>query len=128
MLNLLLFVALTSQYSPGTMEQVIENRQNGNAWVSLPKSLPKTDGYLAVMDCGTLGDIWYAQNPIVGNWEKFVVVDCVMPAGTDGAIEWMERHRIFGEVDHETAERWDTVGRGINVVWANHNPGMSIER
>ena len=119
---IVILVSLCSQYSPGMAQQVISNRQSGNAWVSLPQELPETDGYIAVKDCGELGDIWYIQSPVSGEWESFLVIDCSRPEGTDGTIEWMEKWNIAMEVDYETAVRWRTVGRGIYVNWTRQNP------
>jgi hypothetical protein len=121
---ILIFFSLVSQYSPGMMEQVIVNRQTGNAWVSLPQVLPLTDGYIAVKDCAELGNIWWAQNPVNEQWESFLIVDCAAP--NDGTIEWMDRYSIAFEVDYETAVRWNTVGRGVYVSWAKENPNDSV--
>jgi len=43
----LALVALASQYSPGTMERVVEVRQ---AQGLLPERLPPCDGFMAVRD------------------------------------------------------------------------------
>ena len=101
------------------MSQVIENRQSGNAWVSLPET-PKVDGYIAVQNCGDLGDIWWVQNPVDGTWERFWVVDCAKES--DGALDWMQENDIALEVDYETAVRWNTVGRGIKIRWSKVDP------
>ncbi len=104
---------LASQYSPGVMTQVVYNRQNGHAWVSLPAELPHTDGYIAVVDCDQLGEVWWLRPVGAGDWESFLVVDCAHPHKSGGA--WMLRHNIGVEVDHETAQRWGTVGELIAV-------------
>ncbi|MBU2051218.1 MAG: hypothetical protein KKH61_19900 [Gammaproteobacteria bacterium] len=95
------------------MEQVIHNRTSGNAWVSLPTPLPAVDGYVAVPDCSRLGKLVYLRYS--GPWETFLVADCAMPKGTDGAYEWMTENGIGVEVDYETAVRWGIVGRGARV-------------
>ena len=117
---LIIFLSIASQYGPGTMEMVVENRQNGNAWVSLPVETPDVDGFIAVQDCENLGDTWYIQNPINGKWESFWIVDCARPG--DGSAAWMEENNIAMEVDYQSAVRWNTVGRGIKVKWAKENP------
>lgn len=124
---IIIITSLASQYSPGTAQQVIENRQSGNAWASLPRVLPETDGYIAVQECGELGDIWWIQNPLTDVWESFLVIDCSMPAGTDGTIEWMKENDIAMEVDYETAVRWETVGGGVWVSWTKQNPSEYVE-
>lgn len=111
------------------MEQVIANRQSGNAWVSLPADLPRTDGFIAVHDCALLGDIWWVENPITKVWESMLIVDCARPAGTDGAAEWMEENDVAMEVDYETARRWGTIGHGIWSNWSKAYPtGPMLER
>ena len=111
------------------MEQVIANRQSGNAWVSLPMDLPRTDGFIAVHDCALLGDIWWVENPITKVWESMLVVDCARPAGTDGAAEWMIKNDVAMEVDYETAVRWGTIGKGIKASWAKSFPaGPTLTR
>lgn len=42
-----------------------------------------------------------------------LVVDCAQ-AG-DGTVEWMRENNVVLEVDYQTAVRWGTVGRGIEV-------------
>lgn len=118
--------ALISQYSQGMMELVIENRQNGNAWVSLPNVLPKTDGFIAVQDCSELENIWWVENPQTKVWESMLIVDCARPEGTDGASEWMAENNIAMEVDYETARRWETIGSLISARWSESFPYEAI--
>ena len=108
-----LYVAWASQYSPGVMRQVVENRQAGRAYVSLPADLPAVDGHIAVADCARLGDIVYLRPAGAESWETHLVVDCAHPM--DGTTEWMRDNNIAVEVSYQTAKRWDTVGRGIEV-------------
>ena len=93
-----------SQYSPGIMDQVRANRQLDPVHV---------DGYIAVADCADIGQVWWIRPIGQAEWESFQVMDCAAP--NDGAREWMARNRIIVEVDHLTAVRWGTVGRGIRV-------------
>jgi len=106
----LLLSGVASQYAPGVMQTVIANRQAGLTEMTLPADLPETDGYIAVESCANIGQIWYVQNP-GGEWESFLVVDCAQ----EDAATWMRANNIILEVDHATAERWDTVGAGIDV-------------
>ena len=101
------------------MRQVLENRQNGTAWVSLPDNVPRTDGYIAVLDCDELGNIWWVQNP-QGQWESMLVVDCACPG--DGTTEWMIENNVALEIDYQTALRWDRVGQGFMTYWSKQNP------
>lgn len=83
------------------MQEVVTNREIHGS----------PDGYIAVRDCEFIGmNIWLRPLGQV-EWERFVVADCSMPPGTDGAYEWMTRHRIVGEVDYNTAKRWGVIGQ-----------------
>lgn len=101
-----------SQYAPGRMAETIANRQAGLTEIPLPAELPQVNGYIAVMDCNKIGELWLVkpENKPVG---LFLVVDCACPG--DGTIFWMLENNIIMEVDHETARKWDTVGGGIKV-------------
>jgi len=116
---IVLIAGIVSQYSPGVMEEVVANRV---AWEQLPYPLPGVDGYVAVRDCDRIGDIMYLR-PVGGEWEKFLVADCAMPPGTDGAWEWMTEYNILAEVDYWTAVRWKTVGSVIRA-----EVGIKVER
>ena len=102
-------ICTLSQYSPGTMEAVAAHRGIESG----------ADGYLAVRDCEFIGmNVWL--RPLgQEHWEHFVVVDCSMPPGTDGAYEWMTTNNIVGEIDYETASRWGVVGRAARVQVRN---------
>jgi len=106
----ILLSGTASQYDPGIMQVVIANRQAGLTEIVLPADLPETDGWIAVENCGDIGQVWYVQNPD-GEWESFLVVDCAQPA----AAEWMRDNNIIIEIDAATAERWDTIGAGVGV-------------
>ena len=41
-----------------------------------------------------------------------MVVDC---SGSREMISWMIRNNILVELDYETAKRWETVSRGIEI-------------
>jgi len=99
------------------MERVVANRQE---WGQLPSALPPMDGFIAVVDCAHLGEVWLLRPAGLGPWERFLVADCagpqLRPDGLTGG-EWMERNGIFAEVGFPTAERWGVVGRGVMVEW-----------
>lgn len=121
---IIVLLALASQMKPGTAEMVIHNRQIGNAWVGLPKSLPVVDGYVAMCDCSLVGDFVWIQNPINQIWERHLIIDCCYPG--DGTKEWMEENNIFCELDYDTTVRWNTVGRGIELQWTMTNPTRGV--
>ena len=100
-----------SQYHSGIAESVIHVRQTRNVSHRLPLNLPDVDGYIAVRDCNHIGEVWWLR-PVGGKVESFLVIDC---AGSDETRDWMDRNQIIGEIDHLTADRWQTVGRGIKV-------------
>ena len=107
---------VASQYAPGTMERVVRVRQSGRTWHDLPETLPEVDGYAAVLDCGDVGRLVLVRPPN-RPWELFLAADCAGIA--DGGRDWMVRGGIALEVDHLSAVRWDTIGRGamVDVVW-----------
>ena len=116
---IIIYFSIISQYSEGMMLQVIENRQSGNAWVSLPEVLPRTDGYIAVLDCAELENVWWVENPD-GVWESMLIVDCARK--NDGTPEWFLENNVAMEVDYQTAERWGTVGKLVKARWAKSCP------
>lgn len=120
-------MGLASQYAPGVMEQVVENRQE---WGQLPAILPRVDGYIAVVDCDALGEVWLLRPAGGLVWERFLVVDCagpqLRPDGLTGG-QWMERNGIIAEVGYPTAERWGTVGRGVMVERGKMRNGQMID-
>ena len=106
-----------SQYSPGTMDMVLENR--GMTQVA--------DGYIAARDCQFIGKTVYLRPVGQERWERFIVADCSMPPGTDGTWEWMTTNQIVGEIDYDTAVRWNTIGRAAMVEVKRPNT-PTIER
>lgn len=104
--------SIASQYSPGVMQEVITNRQSGNAWVMLPTDTPSVHGYIAVLDCEHLGETWLLRPEGKEVWESFWVVDC---AGDERTRQWMLDNNITVELDHETAHRWGYPGIGVPI-------------
>jgi len=103
-----------SQYAPGKMEQVIRNRQRGCCGrYSLPAGLPPVDGYVAVQERADIGRLFWIRPLGSDEWERFLAVDC--GGFADGGYRWMIRNSILFEVDYQTAVRWGTVGRLIEV-------------
>jgi hypothetical protein len=107
-----LMTGYASQYAPGVMDRVIRVRQSGRTSMDLPQKLPNVDGYVAVEACDRIGDIIYLRPEGYDEWEKFLIVDC---SGHQETTAWMLRNNILVEVDAKTAQRWNTVGRGIKI-------------
>ena len=99
-----------SQYGGGVAERVIAVRQTNRVSERLPGILPETDGYLAVLKCEHIGEVWYLRYE--GRVYSFLVIDC---AGDQATIDWMVNNHIVGEIDHEMAVEWGVVGRGAKV-------------
>ena len=107
-------VGWASQYNPGRMQEVIHNRQNGCCGrYSLEAGLPAVDGFVAVQERADIGRLLLLRPVGSETWETFLAVDCGGYA--DGGYDWMRRNNILVEVDRQTAERWGTVGRLIEV-------------
>jgi len=119
MLNTAFLIFIASHYSPGIMQEVVANRHD------MGQLSTTHDKFVAVRDCDHIGEVlWLA--PIGDPWEMFIVADCAMPPGTDGAYEWMTENNILVEVDYETAERWGSVGGGIYIERMHR--GARLER
>jgi len=103
---------VASQYDPGVMERTIRVRQAGRVAMPLPQTLPETDGAIAVLECGRIGETWYFMFPD-GTIELFLIADC---AGDASTRNWMVRNNILAEVDGPTALRHRFVGRGSPVA------------
>ena len=126
LMQFLMLVLLTvtpgkaSQYAPGVMNRVIRNRQAHLTSYDLPQNAPVVDGYIAVLDCEDIGQIWQLRPTGQTTWERFWVVDCASVSdaresdGLSGA-QWMIKHDITVEVDYRTAVRWNTVGRMMPI-------------
>lgn len=73
-------------------------------------------GYIAVPDCGRVGDYAYIRVND-GPWERVRVFDCM---GDEGDISWWKQHNLIGEIDYYTALRYDVVGKGgveAHLIW-----------
>lgn len=101
-----------SQYDPGVAERVIAVRQTRRVAGTLPETLPPVDGFIAVEDCRHIGETWFLRPEGTDKWSAFLVIDC---SGHTETSRWMREGNILVEVDHQTAVRWNTVGRGIRI-------------
>lgn len=105
-----------SQYAKGVMSRVVRYRQ---ARGELPLDLSAYMGAVARPECADIGDeVWL--RPAGGEWELFIVADCGSKSDareSDGlsGYEWMIQGNVLVEVGHETALRWDCVGRMMPV-------------
>ena len=111
-LTLVLATGTLSQYAPGKAQRTITVRQTRPTAYPLPTELYPTDGYIAVLDCSEIGNVWTLRFPN-STLETFLVIDC---AGDTTTRKWMIRNNIIGEVDYETALRHNSVGYGITDV------------
>ena len=101
-----------SQYGHGVFDRVVATRQAGRTAKNLPAPLPQTDGFIATVDCDEIGDIWMLRPVGQARWETFLVADC---SGHAATTNWMIKRNIICEIDHCTAARWKTIGRGIRI-------------
>lgn len=114
-----LALGIASQYAPGVMERVVRYRQ---ARGQLPQNVERYAGFVAVPDCDDIGTLLWVR-PESDEWELFMVADCASRTDErwqDGlsGYEWMQRGGVLVEVDHQTATRWDCVGRAVRVETA----------
>lgn len=110
-----------SQYGPGVMERVIENRQR---WGQIPKALPEVHGYLAGREAQDIGRFVQMRIPGEDRWHTFLVVDVASKTDArwqDGlsGYEWMLKHEIAFEVDHAYVKRYhpEQIGRLMCMEW-----------
>lgn len=108
---LILAHGIASQYAPGVMERVVAYRQTRPVAYALPADLPTVAGYVAVLECEHIGEVWTLRIND-GTPERYLVADC---AGDAATRDWMTRGGVLVEVDYETAERLGFVGRAASV-------------
>lgn len=108
-------------YAEGVMEEVIYVRQNCETWGSLPLEKPHVIGYVAVNDCGELGQfLWLCAD--FECWAgPYWIVDCRQTKHMAKARE----QDIVVEVDYDAACRWGAKGYGpkhnfVAIVRVNH--------
>jgi hypothetical protein len=104
-----------SRYDEGVFERVIRVRiANGYGFV--PDDWKSYDGYLAVLDCSTVGDEVWARPGPGHKWERFLIADC---SGHASTTYWFNMNGIVAEVDHATFQRWTEAGykteRGLTI-------------
>lgn len=99
----------SSQYSLGVMERVVKYQQRRGR---LPSDVSRFDGFVAVQSCSDVGRVFLLRPLGSLRWETFIAADC---SGSVETTAWMVRNNILVEVDHKTAERWRTVGRGVKI-------------
>ncbi len=99
-----------SQYDQASTDMVLYNRSVfGLTSYALPENRESVSGYIAVYDCEQIGQV------VTVSWsdhvERLMVFDC---AGDDETRQWMKNWNVIGEVDFYTAQRWGTIGQGMN--------------
>lgn len=100
-----------SQYGEAPTVATIAYRQSVG---DLPLDLSPFDGFVAVADCGRIGDTgWLSIRG--GPLERIAVFDC---AGADGTAQWMDGNNIIAEVDFFMARRHrlNQLGGGVEAV------------
>lgn len=101
---------IASQYGRGVMQQVISYRVSRN---QIPANLTRYDGFVAVPYAADIGREYWIRPVGSDEWELFLAVDC--GGVRDGGQQWMLRNGILVEVGWETARRWQTLGRAIEI-------------
>ena len=117
-------VGWASQYAKGVFPRVIQLRQK---WGQLPKDLSVYDGFVATRHCGKIGNVVWLRPLGSQAWEIFLIADCASRSDSrwqDGlsGYEWMLLEGILVELDYETAVRWETLGRGIQIELSRNRP------
>lgn len=113
-LAMLAICGVASQYAPGKMQEVIHVRQTGQTSYTPPQDLSKYAGFIAMESCAELGNEYYIKPANSNrNFELFLVVDC---SGHKKTTSWMLGNNIIAEVDYNTADRWRTIGYGIDIL------------
>ena len=102
-------VGIASQYDLGVMRRVVARQQRLGR---LPADLRLFDGFIAVQRCSDVGKFYLLRPLGTEHWELFAAADC---SGSVATTAWMVNGAILAEVGHETAVRWGTVGRGIEI-------------
>ena len=96
---------LISQYAPGVMDRVIENRL---AWGQLnPHDVEIADGFVARPECRDIGSWVYIRPKGGDRWLRMLVTDCGCPIGR----AWMYDNNVLVEVDYETASTFGFAGK-----------------
>ena len=100
-----------SQYGEAPTVGTLNYRQ---AVGDLPANLNLYDGFIAVADCGRIGDLaWLSING--GGWLRVAVFDC---AGNDGTPAWMAENQIIAELDYFTARDLGlSGGEPVDLIW-----------
>lgn len=118
-----------SQYRPGKMSEVVDNRQQGRAVPMLPQALPSVAGFIAWPYCGDIGEV--VELRIEGGpWLGYLIADCPHDRATQ---RWMLDNDILVEFSGKTAARWGFVERGVRIerrvtTTRNKDFGFLIER
>lgn len=121
----IIIITIASQFGQGVMSEVVQNRIDCPDWVytCLPRN---TRGpYVAYKDCSKVGDpLWLKRGE---NWIRTTIADCPHPQ--DGTEKWMRENRIDIELSWELADKLNTIGRGLQVMYSLSDPtkGMRLE-
>lgn len=117
----LLVVLLTgraSQYSPGVMQRVVAYRQSIG---QLPEDVSMYDGFIAVRECGDIGNAYLIRPTGTEDWSLVLAADCASKNDSQSesdprsGYQWMVDGNFHAEIGHEMALRWNCVGRIIDI-------------
>ena len=101
-----------SHYSPHVMAATIEARQG---WEQLPQDLSGYAGFVARPHCDEIGDTVWLRAYGEGNYKPYLVTDCAVRDGSDGAMSWMLDNNIPIELDYDSAVKLDAIGGGLKI-------------
>ncbi len=102
---------LGSQYRPGLMPEVVDNRQQHRTLYDLPTPLPSDTIPVAWPFCGDIGQ--RIELSIEGApWQQAIIADC---PHSDEVQAWMIDNSILVELSGETAAEYGVVGRMVSI-------------
>ena len=102
-----------SAYAPGVMGEVVRYRLDNDVWRNEPPiGWYTAHGYVAAMDCSTVGEMRTLVD-VKGREYRVLVADC---AGDDGPADRFSRDNIIVELDWNLWTRLvDEHGRPLEV-------------
>ncbi len=102
-----------SAYAPGVMGEVVRFRMENGIWRNPPpRDWYTAHGYVAAMDCSTVGEMRTLVD-VAGREYRVLVADC---AGADGPVDRFSRDNIIVELDWSLWTRLtDLHGRPLEV-------------
>lgn len=132
---LLLIVGFASRYDDGVMRATIKARIEMGQLSD--HQVAQYDGYVAVEDCGQIGQpLWvlindgrhYLSGELVddGRWQKVLITDCARRDDGDGAKSWMAENGILIEMDYNLAAKYGFTHLGALPVVISDTPPQLV--